>query len=230
MNNSQPGGLLHALAQRALGLETPLRSQRALRREGVAPGQLQAQASDLHLEPPLSRAHEPAAAMHTPPATLAPPPVAAAAAPALPLRAQQAASSAADAVSPMPQRRDSDTATSTPLLPPAAAADASTAQRTPTLPTPAAPPTLPATPALLLPRSTALPVATTAPHIAATARSRREARERSAAAAPTEVHVSIGRVELTALAQAAAPRTTPRRDASAGRSLADYLRGSKRPP
>lgn len=47
----------------------------------------------------------------------------------------------------------------------------------------------------------------------------------AAAQAPTEVHVSIGRVELTALAPAPTARPPMRREAAAGHSLADYLRG-----
>lgn len=43
---------------------------------------------------------------------------------------------------------------------------------------------------------------------------------------PTEVHVSIGRVELTALAPAPTPRAARPRDSSA-RSLSDYLRGPR---
>jgi hypothetical protein len=61
---------------------------------------------------------------------------------------------------------------------------------------------------------------------------RRADRHRQAAAeAPTEVHVSIGRVDLTALAPTAAARSPVRRDGPAGHSLADYLRGNagKRP-
>ncbi len=45
------------------------------------------------------------------------------------------------------------------------------------------------------------------------------------AAQPTEVHVSIGRVELTAVPPNAPSRTPPRRATSEPISLADYLRG-----
>ncbi|VTU27753.1 hypothetical protein SRS16CHR_04129 [Variovorax sp. SRS16] len=57
---------------------------------------------------------------------------------------------------------------------------------------------------------------------------RRERQPARAAAvpAPTEVHVSIGRVELTALPAAAPPRAARPRDANA-RGLGDYLRGSR---
>ena len=54
---------------------------------------------------------------------------------------------------------------------------------------------------------------------------RAQATRAAATEAPTEVHVSIGRVELTALAPTANTRTSARREAPAGRSLADYLRG-----
>lgn len=60
---------------------------------------------------------------------------------------------------------------------------------------------------------------------------RGQASRTAAAEAPTEVHVSIGRVELTALAPTTGTRTPARREAPTGRSLADYLRGpgGKRP-
>jgi hypothetical protein len=44
-------------------------------------------------------------------------------------------------------------------------------------------------------------------------------------AAPTEVHVSIGRIELVAPAPPAAARTVSPRAARSTVSLADYLRG-----
>jgi hypothetical protein len=49
----------------------------------------------------------------------------------------------------------------------------------------------------------------------------------AAAASPTEVHVSIGRVELTALAPAPARRAERPRDAVGARDLNDYLRAPR---
>lgn len=92
----------------------------------------------------------------------------------------------------------------------------------------AAAPMLPAMPhgfpPALLPLSVPARLPPPAPHGQAPMHRARSS-QTAAAEAPTEVHVSIGRVELTALAPTAGTRTPARREAPAGRSLADYLRG-----
>lgn len=85
-------------------------------------------------------------------------------------------------------------------------------------------------PAPLLPLSALARLPPAAAHVSTPIR-RGQPSGTAAAEAPTEVHVSIGRVELTALAPTTAARTLARRETPAGRSLADYLRGTggKRP-
>lgn len=227
VSDRRPVGLLHALAQRALGLETPLRSKRAHRRESAAPDALQATTPDLDVHQP-ALANEPRAATQTPTAAPATPIVASAASPPLPGPARQPASASFQPGAQLPARRDeSSAATTAPPQPGAATAAVRPAASRPPATVPAV---LPPAPELLLPRNTPPPAVASQPNMPATARSRSQARARSAASTPTEVHVSIGRVELTALSQPGAPRTVARRDATAGRSLADYLRGTKRPP
>ena len=78
-------------------------------------------------------------------------------------------------------------------------------------------------PVALLPEQPAPRVAV--PRHPASRRERIEARVMQAAAAqPTEVHISIGRIELSALAPPPSTARPTAREREAGRSLADYLR------
>lgn len=241
-------GLLRGLAARALGQERPLRSQRAVAVE------LGAGAIPVHDDPPRPLAHvsdEPAAvgeqlsalarpaqpAVRMPPVpagivtpTLATPPLSLAGDPAatagVALRGPKHGEPAMQGVwrPGATEVQHSAARDGIPDIDPVSATPRVAPSVMRTVDDQAAAPTLP--PAALLPEAPA------SPWMASVASSDRERVARSAgrrtnADVTTEVHVSIGRVELTALPPTgtAAPRPAPRRDTGDGRSLADYLRG-----
>lgn len=241
-------GLLRGLAARALGLDTPLRSQRTRsfdglsaepawadepspfeaaakarsRKPSAAPQNAERASTDAHEAPhgasaadagaatPTAgagrRADEPAPGHHGihPPAVPSDRNASRA-----PPRAAAATASAAAVAAP---RRD-----------------AHGTQRPATVAAPSARTIRVEIPAPLLPLSAPARLPTAAAASGSTPM--RRGPRTAAAETPTEVHVSIGRIELSAPAPTANTRTPARREAPAGRSLADYLRGAggKRP-
>lgn len=231
-------GLLHGLAARALGVAQPLRAQRSPtfgpgvddgagdevvatgatpQRDAAAPGRDPAQSGQAPVATAAPRSTAPSATADRPKA---------AATQLSPARsgADPGAGAGRETVAALVERRHPAAAVTS--IEPARHAPSSESARRPP-----APPSLPADPSAPNPAPAPLmplqPPATRPATGAAAPASRRQAP--AAPANSTEVHVSIGRVELTALAPTVPPRTATRREAADGRSLADYLRGTGSP-
>ena len=233
-------GLLQRLAERALGVAQPLRAQRAQpvwagashEREAETPAAVapvRDERSEPHRAAPILPAAEPALPTPNAARVEVPQPLVAARAEASPPALHQTARPR-----PAPQRdettsvvpviaRPAQTARS-PLIPARSAAVEPGAKQPPPPHTEVAaaaawPDLLP-----LLPEQPTLPVAPPAGRDhPALRRERIASRTAPAAERPTEVHVSIGRVELTALAPPPGA-ARPARTREPSRSLADYLR------
>ncbi len=242
-------GLLHGLAERALGVAQPLRSQLVAPATGVAGDEPAAgltpdgpaaaalaplvpsrtsgvRAAGQPPQPPLPRAKSDSAVAETRPRAVAPPMAgegivqavpAGPVVPRVPVARAVAAVIGRHAVQHEPDTR---AVAAQPAREPFIAAAASQP------PAPSArslvqepPPLLPAQPAAWPSHA--------APMIRAATGARFEARAAvPVAERPTEVHVSIGRVELTALAPSTNGARPAPRARDSGRSLADYLRPS----
>jgi hypothetical protein len=226
-------GPLRGLASRALGLERPLRSLRAPSFENLASdetplAQAVAPVTLLHLagtaesrqraatSSPLGTvievsAQTPADALEgAAPASLAEPPAPRPARVVSASLARAAPSPYARIAAENEPRASTGSTVSERSLPPTTATESTPAPLMPLRTTP------------ILPRASLR-----AEHRATSSAPARPA----AALIPTEVHVSIGRVELIAAPPrpaAAASRSAPRRDDADGRSLAAYLRGDGR--
>lgn len=235
-------GLLQRLAERALGVAQPLRAQQVRPASAGALHEREADApttvAPAHDEPSELRR---AATKVLAPEVALPTPHTARVAVAQPHELVGAIASPPDlARAVLPQRAPQrDEATSAapviahpaqPVLAPMTPARSATlesATKRPPLPRPQAeaaaakawPDPLP-----LLPEQLALPVASPAGHVHSPTRLERiTSRKAPAAERSNEVHVSIGRVELTALAPPAST-ARPARTREPSRSLADYLR------
>jgi hypothetical protein len=241
-------GLLRGLAARALGVDTPLRSQRVHSGGQPAEPDFAGEPAPWAALPQADAGRPPSPPPHAPSDREEPRTAALeASTPAHPLTAAQrlekspqgdhveransartapAAAHSRPATTQVPSRAATDAAAATTPVQREAQSSPQHAAVTPATPiAPMARTVQHAVPAPLLPLSAppALP-----PPVAVNASSpeRRDGRHRHGAAqAPTEVHVSIGRVELTALAPTTAARAPARREGPAGHSLAEYLRG-----
>ena len=235
-------GLLQRLADRALGLAQPLRPQRAMplpsvsqaptvhADESIAAPPTQADRDAQPTQAAAVRSAEAVTSMIKTPrlmasSALVPAPVAA---------APSASRHTPQAVAHQPVGDKPSAAVIAPLVAPAAMPSMATlvpvakppqamaqplAHAESRLADPSWPAPLPLLPEQ--PAHAALPRSASDPH--APISQQRSARRTAAAERPTEVHVSIGRVELTALAPSASA-ARPARTREPSRSLADYLR------